>query len=206
MSNVSEPAPRINVGASLIRLLIGMIVGGGAIWLYFTHVQEIRWADAVAIGVSLVCFLAAARLFGESFDANKLGRRMQVEGASTPKEITQARVQCLLWAALGVALIWPVIATANNWPAPAWMYAVTAAFLAIRIGYTMFASRHSDEFTRAYARNTIWWTYFVSQTALIAYACAERMGLVPPATAWDIMVLITLTSVLMPLFVRRPQN
>ncbi|MFT3729764.1 MAG: hypothetical protein QM759_18220 [Terricaulis sp.] len=206
MSNVSKSAPRFKASASLFRLTIGMIVGGVAVWLYMTNVEVVRWADAMAIAVALVCFIAALRLFVESFDANTLGRRLQVEGASTAKEINQVRIQCLLWVVLGIALLWPVVATVNHWPAPAWAYAVTVVFLAIRIGYTMYAARHSDEFTRAYARNTIWWTYFVSQTGLIAYACAERMELVPPATAWDIMVLITMTSVVMPAFVRRSQN
>ncbi|MFZ2030886.1 MAG: hypothetical protein WAU68_11295 [Vitreimonas sp.] len=202
MTQTANP-PRINVGASLVRMTIGAALGGGALYLYMTHAAEIRWADGVAIAVSLICFIAAVRLFGESLDPKKLAVRMEVEGETTPKEANSARVQAVLLIALGVSIVWPVIATLNGWPAPVWAYAVTAIFIVIRVGYTLVMWRTTDEFARQRTRQVAWWTYFVSQTALIAYAGAERLGLTPPLTAWDIMVLTTATSIAVAAFIGR---
>ena len=204
MSNVSEPAPQLNVGASVLRMLIGAVLGGGAIWFYYTNSQVIRWSDGIAIAVALICFIAAARLLGESFDAKKLSVRMDVEGDPTRREVNQVRLQCILLVALGVSIVWPVIATAQNWPAPIVAYAVTAVFIVIRVSYTLLMWRSADEFVRSRVTGISWWTFFISQTALIAYAGAERLGLMPPLTAWDIMVSITGISILVSALAGRP--
>jgi hypothetical protein len=202
MSNTAVP-PRLQVGASILRMLVGAALGGGALWLYWVNADQMRWSDGVAIAVALICFIAAARLFAESFNPKQLARRMEVEDETTPKEANAARLQAVLMAVLGVALIWPVIATLRGWPAPVWAYAVTAGFILIRIAYTMLMWRKTDEFVRQRTKNVAWWTYFVTQTALIAYACGERLGLVSALSAWDIMVLIQAASIATAAFVGR---
>jgi hypothetical protein len=206
MSDVSNPPRPINVGASIVRMLVGAALGGGALWLYATHAQSFRWSDGIAISVALICFIAATRLMSESFDPNKLGARLEVEGASTPKEVNGARIQAILLVALGIAIVWPAIATMQGWPAPVWAYAVTAVFIVIRVAYTLIMWRKLDEFARQRTKNVTWWTYFISQTGLIAYAGAERLGLAPPVTAWDIMVLITATSIATSAFIGRSKT
>lgn len=205
MSNVSNPSPQINVGASIVRMVIGAGLAAGALWFYTSNSQVVRWSDGVAITVALICFIAAVRLFGESFDAKKLGKRLEVEGESTPKEINAARVQCILLVALGVSIVWPVIATARSWPAPVWAYAVTAIFIVIRVSYTLLMWRKADEFTRARITAVAWWTYFITQTGLIAYAGAERLGLIHPMNAWDIAVATTGISIAVSAIVGRPR-
>lgn len=202
MSNTAIPQ-RPDIGPSLVRLLVGAVLGGGALWLYWSYADAIRWSDGVAIAVALICFIAAFRLFTESFDPRKLARRMEVEDDTTPKEANAARLQAVLMAALGVAMVWPVIATLQGWPAPVWAYVVTAGFILIRIIYTLVMWKRTDEFVRQRTKNVAWWTYFLSQTALIAYACGERLGLVSALTAWDIMVLIQAASIATAAFVGR---
>lgn len=201
---MSTAAPqRPEIGASLIRMVVGAALGGGALWLYWLNADHMRWSDGVAIAVALICFLAAVRIFAESLDPKKLAQRMEVEGETTPKETNQARLQALLMVVLGVSILWPVVATMRGWPAPAWAYAVTAVFIVIRIGYTLAMWTKTDEFVRQQTKNVTWWTFFWSQTALIAYAGAERLGLAPAVTAWDVMVLITATSIATAAFVGR---
>lgn len=194
MSTVATPR-RSDIGASLIRMIVGAALGGGALWLYVRNAEEIRWSDGVAIAVALICFIAAVRLFAESFSPKQLAKRLEVEDDTTPKEANAARLQAVLMLVLGVAMVWPVVATLRHWPAPLWAYAVIAIFLVIRIGYTLAMWTKTDEFVRQRTKNVTWWAYFWSQTGLIAYACAERLGLVSALTAWDIMVLITATSI-----------
>lgn len=201
---MSTTAPqRPEIGQSLLRMVIGAALGGGALWLYWTYSHEIRWSDGVAIAVALICFIAAMRLFTESFNPKQLAKRLEVEDDTTPKEASAARLQAVLMLVLGVAMLWPVVATLQHWPAPLWAYAVIAIFIIIRIGYTLAMWTKADEFVRQRTKNVTWWTYFWSQTALIAYACAERLGLVSALTAWDIMVLITATSIATAAFVGR---
>lgn len=189
-----------------LRLLVSLAFGAAVAWLYVSHAQSFSISDGIAFAVATICVLSASRLFVESMNAKALGQRMQVEGAGTPKEINGARLQALLLLALGIALVWPPLATLYHWPAPVWAYALTAAFILVRIGYTLTMFARGDEFLRQRVKNATWWTYFWGQTALLAYASAQRMGLAPPITAWDIVVWFVALSILMPLFIGRAKT
>lgn len=204
MSVTAEPKYRPPIGTQLMRMLIGALIGAAACYLYFSYMREFRWADGVALGLAIVCFIAAVRIFLHARDKKLMGQLMrevsQIEGDSTPREMSQARLQALVLAALGVSLLWPPLATAQNWPAPWWSYSVIVATLAVKLWYTAHVFRVADEFTRQQIRDAAWRASFVSQTLLLAYAGAERLGLVQPVNAWDILVVMTGISILVPAF------
>ena len=201
MSAVAEPnkpKPKRSPWSVIIEMVIGATLAGAVVWAYYSHAMVVRWADGIALGCTLVCFIAATRIFTRSLDAKALGEMMAVEGASTPRETGQARLQALLLLALGVTIAWPPIATYEHWPAPAWSYLVIVAFLAARIFYTNHVFQKGDEFVRQRIRDAAWRTYFVGQSLLMAYAGGERLGLFPPMNAWDVLVALTLLSIVMP--------
>jgi len=200
MSSVNPELPRPSVAPMLLRLVMMTAAGAGVFYVLLTYGERMRWSDQIAIVVGFMCMASAVRILLQSLDRKALARRMQVEGESTPKEVAGARLQALLILALGVVVVWPPLAVQMGWPAPVWTYAVVAAFLVIRIAYTIYAFRRTDEFTRQRVRHVAWWTYFVGQTALVAYACAERLGLAPSVTAWDILVLVVGLSIVMSAF------
>ena len=191
--SVNSELPR-PTASMLTRLVFVAAAGAGVMYVLLTYGAELRWSDQVAVIVAFMCLASGARIMFESFNSRALGQRLQVEGDSTPKEAAQARLLALLQMALGGVMIWPPLAARLGWPAPPWTYAIVAGFLAIRIAYTIYMFRRTDEFTRQRVRHATWWTYFIGQTALLAYACAERLGLAPAATAWDILVLLVALS------------
>ncbi len=144
-----------------------------------------------------MCGAGAARLLAESFDPAALGKRMGVEGAGAAKETGQVRLQAMLMAVLGLTLAWPPLATLAGYPTPTWSYAVIGALVAIRLAYTHYMFQRGDAFLRQRVRNGAWArAYFIGQTGLLAYAGGERLGLIPPITAWDVLTLTMALSVL----------
>jgi hypothetical protein len=202
----TERNPQGNLAASLLRLAIGMIVGGGAMWFYWQNAHTLRWADGVALALALICILAALRLTAESFNPAVLAKRMDVEGETTPHEAREVRLQALMMGLLGVVIFYPPLATLNGWPAPVWTYLVIAAFVAVKLWYNWRMFKKGDEFFRARVRDGAFVTYLVGQTALLAYAGGERLGLLTPLTAWDIFVVFTALTILTPLFTMRAKT
>ncbi|MBS0385570.1 MAG: hypothetical protein JSS00_09505 [Proteobacteria bacterium] len=198
--------PRGNNAVMITRVFIVIALLGAALFLgaYGTHLA--RWSDAVAIVVALMCAASALRLAAESFYPDALGARIGVEGPSTAREVRQVRLQAMLLVALAIALVWPVTATWLHWPAPAWAYVVTAAFILVRITYTWVVFARADEFSRQRTRQMGWWIFFAGQTALLAYASAERLGLAPTLTAWDILVLMQFLSIMMAAFLGKART
>jgi hypothetical protein len=199
MSVNSEPRP--SATPVLMRVVVLSIAAAGLIYALLTYGGALSWADQTAFLVAFMCVASAVRLMLESFNRRSLGALMRVEDAATSKEVAQARLQAVLLLALGGVIVWPPIAALMAWPAPLWTYGVVVAFLAVRIVYTIYVFRRGDEFARQRVRHVTWWTYFAGQTALLAYAAAERLGLAPTVTAWDILVLLVGLSIVMSAFV-----
>jgi hypothetical protein len=198
--SVQSETPRENGIVPLVRAIMVVLLLGvaGLIAVYGTRFP--RWSDLIAIVVACMCAAGAARLMAESFDPVALGKRMCVEGPGTAKEAAQVRLQALLMFVLGLTLAWPPLATLAGYPAPIWSYAVIAAFVVIRLVYTHYMFERGDEFLRQRVRNSTWRSYFIGQTALLAYAGGERLGLVPPLTAWDVLTLTMALSIVVTAF------
>lgn len=191
--------------ASSIWITLGRMIGGGLLgaamcWLYFTYARELRWSDIVALGIALMCMIGAVRLFGDSFNRRQLGKMMSVEGEASDQEAQQVRLQALIMGVLGVSLFWPPLATLNGAPAPAWTYAVVVASLIANVWFTWRVYQRGDEYARQRMLDVTFRASLAGQALLIAYAGAERLGLVAPATAWEVLVAITAVSIVAPLF------
>jgi hypothetical protein len=194
-----EPAPvRPRSAGRLTGFGVMLALGLGAAFYVGSHKVALGWADAVALGLSLICIGAAVRLGIDSLDPATLGRRMEVEGDSTEKEARQARLQAVLLFALGVVLVLPPAAGVLGLGVPWIVYAAILVFVAVRIVYTRHVLRSGDEFVRQRIQRVQSVAFMVVQTGLLLYAGAERLGLAPRASAWEILVLVTLTVVLLP--------
>lgn len=192
--------PRSPLWKTLLRMIGGMVIGAAAVWFYFSFARELRWSDLLALTIALVCGIGAVRLFLDSFNRRALGAMMEVEGESSDEETTQARGHAAMMAVLGVMLMWPPLATLSGAPAPLWTYAIVAASLIANLWFTFRVFEGGDEYARQRILQATWRASLAGQTLLIAYAGAERLGLVPPLTAWDVLVVFTAVSMLAPLF------
>lgn len=192
--------PRSPLWASLLRMLVGAAIGAAAVWLYFSFARDLRWSDMIALMLALVCGIGAVRLFLDSLNRRALGRMLQVEGESSDEETAQARWHAAMMGVLGLMLIWPPVATLAGAPAPLWTYLVVAAALIANLWFTWRVFEGSDEYARQRMLEATWRASLAGQALLIAYAGAERLGLVPALTAWDVLVVFTAVSMLTPLF------
>lgn len=192
--------PRSPLWVSLLRMMVGAVIGGAAVWLYFSFARDLRWSDMVALTIAVVCLIGAVRLFLDSLNRRALGRMLQVEGESSAEETAQARWHAAMMGVLGVMFVWPPLATLTGAPAPLWSYAVIAAALIANLWFTFRVFDGSDEYARQRMLQATWRASLAGQALLIAYAGAERLGLVPPLTAWDVLVVLTAVSMLTPLF------
>ncbi len=191
---------------TIARMLGGAAIGGAAAWGYITHATELRVADVVALVLALVCMIGAVRLWGDSFNRAALAKMISVEGETSDEETHSIRLQAAMMALLGIGLIWPPLATFAGFPAPWWAYAVVIVSLAANMWFTIRIMGRSDEYVRHRLMEMTFRASMVGQVLLIAYAGAERLGLAPAATAWDVLVMFTTVSLLTPLFSMPKKN
>lgn len=192
--------PRSPLYLTLLRMIAGAAIGAVVAWGYFSFARELRWSDILALVLAMVCVIGGVRLFLDSLNRRALGRMLEVEGESSPEETTQARWHAAMMGVLGLMLIWPPLATLSGAPAPLWTYIVVAASLIANLWFTWRVFEGSDEYARQRMLQATWRASLAGQALLIAYAGAERLGLVPPLTAWDVLVVFTAISMLTPLF------
>lgn len=200
MTDTHPAARKFDLGKVTVQVFGGMLAGAAASYLFLGHVENLRIADGVALIVALVCVIAALRLFAESFNPAKVGARLEVEGEGTPKEAAAVRVQALLLIVTALGLIWPPIGAVIGAPTPLWTYAIVAACALVSVGYTVRFFRVADEFQLERTKTAGWWTYFIGYMALLVYASAERLGLAPALTSWDVVVGLSALALLAPLF------
>jgi hypothetical protein len=188
---------------TITMLVYYAALSGGVFWLYWSgRVHVTRWADVAALMVGMICVLAAGRLLYESFDLRLLGERIEVEGEGTPREAAKVRVTALFVFLLGVFLALPNVAFGLGWP-PGLVYAAMAVFVAGRTVYALRQLRTADEFIRRRMLEGSLWTLLLTTTGLLLYGGAERLGLVPVATSWDVLVVVMGIAVLTPSFLVR---
>jgi hypothetical protein len=208
MTTAPAPDPRLAAARRtrmIVMLIYYVVLCAGAYWLWHGHVYITRWVDDAALGVALVCVLAAGRLLYESFNRRLLGDRLQVEGESTPREAALARVQAGMIFFLGVVLVLPNVAFGLGW-SPALAYAAIVVFVIVRSIYTLWVWKTADEFLRRRMTEATWWTMLLTTTGLLLYGGAERLDLVQVATSWDVLVVVMGIAIVTPSFlVRKPK-
>ena len=198
----TPPDPRLTA-ARRLRLIVMLIywaaVSAGVIWLWRGHVYITRWADDAALGVALVCVLAAGRMLFESFNLRLLGDRLQVEGEGTPQEAAKMRIQALVIFATGLVLVLPNVTFGLGWSREV-SYGAIVVFVIARTAYGLRNLRTADEFVRRRMAEANLWTLFLTTTALFLYGGAERLGLAPVATSWDVLVIVLGLALVVPSF------
>jgi hypothetical protein len=201
-SDLQPPVANRRLIQSLSRALAGAVVGAGAALLLLTRLPDLLWADVLVLISALVCVISAVVLFFASFDRKALSRTLKVEGDPTPDEIRGARLQAGLLALTGLLIVAPIAAEAfagvggAGPSAPAPLYAALLLVFALQSIGNWTLWRSGDEMVRRLILESGGLTFWVLQAALFLYAAAERLGLVPSATAWD-MFAVTMATYLL---------
>ena len=149
----------------------------------------IRWSDALAALVAASLLVAAIFVLVISYNPKKLGDLYKLEGPASADEAAQARAQSLVIAFSGVLLLLPLIFSLTGVPAVAGAVAIVL-LLVVHTVMNVKVYRQADELMRRTVIESSAISFFLGQGLLFLWAAAERLGVVPPITAWDIYAVL----------------
>lgn len=150
---------------------------------------NLRWSDAVAAVAAISLVIGAAAVLMVSLDPARLGRMYKLEGPASAEETAQARLQSVVMGLSGVILLLPVIFELAGL-ASVVALTIVVLLLALHTALNLKVYREIDELWRRAVMEAGTITFFVGQVALFLWAAAERLGVVPPITAWDVYAVL----------------
>ena len=150
---------------------------------------NLRWSDAVAAVAAVSLVIGAAAVLMVSLDPARLGRMYKLEGPASAEETAQARLQSVVMGLSGVILLLPVIFELAGLT-PVIALTIVVLLLALHTVLNLKVYREIDELWRRAVMEAGTITFFVGQVALFLWAAAERLGVVPPITAWDVYAVL----------------
>lgn len=148
-----------------------------------------RWADVLAVGIAFFLLSGSIFVLVLSADARRLGRLYKLEGPASTKETAQARLQAVVMVFSGVLLLLPMIFSLAGL-SPLFGVAVIVVLLILHTVMNVRVYRQADELLRRTMMEAATIAFFLGQGVLFVWAAAERMGAVPPITAWDIYAVL----------------
>lgn len=150
----------------------------------------LRRADIVAGGVAALLLVACLGTGITSFDRRALGRALKLEGPAGDDEVLNVRLQSLILGLSGVTMVLPMILSGLvGLPVTASLAAV-GLLLAVHTALNLRLFRSVDELFRRVVIEAGALTFWLGQGLLFLWAAAERLGVAPPLTAWDIYVVL----------------
>lgn len=187
----------------LIQAAAGLVVGGGAGFLIGRLLKQVdidpgalTWSDQVAGLLAAMLLSTGLVLIVGSFNAKMAARMIDPSGerAARPAQIVFFRQQAYVLALAGVMLAIPVVAGVFWRPlSPELGAALMAGLVAMFLLQTYFnitVWTRADEMLRNMVGESGAVCFWVLQGALFLWAAAEKLGLAPALTAWDMMTVL----------------
>ncbi|MBI1407537.1 MAG: hypothetical protein GC145_15605 [Caulobacter sp.] len=199
-SAASNPGP----GARrLILAGLGLVFGGGLGYAVGRLIKSgvlsadgLGWSDIAAAAIA-VCLLAMGVVIGAaSFSRVAAGRMIDARSGrpATPAQQSFYRQQAIVLALAGIMMAAPVatVAVFGKVPEPLGsivMLGVIAVFL-VQTAFNLTVWRRGDEMMRQVISETGAVCFWILQGLLFLWAAAEKLGLAPALSAWDIMTIL----------------
>lgn len=187
----------------LLQGLAGLLVGGGLGFLIGRLIKagdidpdRLAWSDELA-GLLAVILMAVGLFVAVSSLSRRATGRMidpDADRAATPAQTSFFRQQALVMILAGAMLAAPVVAAVAFDPLPtpiatAVMMGIIAAFL-IQTAYNLLVWRRSDELLRRITSESAAASFWILQGALFLWAAAEKLGLAPALSTWDMVTVL----------------
>ena len=157
------------------------VLGYGVGWLLADYVPHatfeelgLRWSDYAALVVALMLIV------GGVFSLV----------AASEIEVRDMRLQSAVVILSGMMLAAPPLAIASGNLAPGPTYAALMAVFILHSLMNLNLWRRGDEMIRRVILEAGAVAFWIGQAVLFAWAAAERLGLAPPVTAWDILAVL----------------
>nr|WP_314122235.1 hypothetical protein [uncultured Brevundimonas sp.] len=151
--------------------------------------KAIHWSDGLALLVGFALVAGSLWALYVSLDAKRLGWMYSLEGDASPEETRLARVQAAVMGFSGVILTLPIVFSLAG-VSPALGIVAIGLLLVLHTVMNVRVYRQADELLRRAVMETAAVTFFAGQLVLFMWAAAERLGGVPPITAWDIYAVL----------------
>lgn len=202
---------------TLVRLLLGGVglVAGAGFGALLAKLDadkillraDLSWSDSAALWIGMALAVMGLVMLVISFNRKATGRIIDPNGviAASPSQITFQREQAIVSLLAGLMLMTPVVIAAIMQPVPKAfgliaIIGLLAVFL-LQTALNLSVWRRADELMRrmiAEAGATCFW---ILQAALFLWAAAEKLGVAPPLSAWDMTtvlmgVYLTVSSIL----------
>lgn len=201
MTDASSPRPggtrrwiRLLI-AAVLAAPVGYVVGMGLARVFpdagplEALIGGLRWSDAVAAVLALVMTISAAVVFIFSLNPVRAARLLVLPEAATPDEIGLLRCQGVICLLSAVVLVLPLALPAGGL-SPIIALGLIVALLALHTVLNLGFYRDSDEMLRAVTTEAAMKTFWIGQGVLFLWAAAERLGVAPVLTAWDVYVVL----------------
>ncbi len=199
MTDASSPRPARRWARFLISVAIAGPVGYGVGVLLAKVfpdagpleglIGSLRWSDVVAAILALVMAISAAVVFIFSLNPVRAARLLVLPEAATPDEIGLLRRQGVICLLSAVVLVLPLALPAGG-VSPVIALGLIVALLALHTVLNLGFYRDSDEMLRAVTTEAAMKTFWIGQGVLFLWAAAERLGVAPVLTAWDVYVVL----------------
>ncbi len=173
-------------------MFAGLAILGGAFGYVAAHfadleAQAVTWDDSLAFAVS----------FGLLMIGVLSGVTMIVRPSAIPPGC--GLLQIVVFVLAGLMFLAPMVAPAAI--PPVWVFAGIVAAFALQTVANVVVWRRADEMMRRLMTDTSTIAFWGLQSAFFLYACAERLALIAPVSAWgmaSILMVVYLISSIVP--------
>lgn len=177
----------VRVGA---LALLGAGLGAGLGYSGVELAPSLDLPDVVACAVAAGLFLAGGFAVLVSFNRRTLSAASMLDGEAQDCEIRAARRQGAVVILAGALMALPVVAAETRLIGGSVAYAAVLLIFGLQSVLNWSVWKRGDEMTRRMISEAGALSFWVMQGGLFLYAAAERLGLTPAATAWQITVVM----------------
>lgn len=171
-----------------VLALVGAAVGAGLGYAGVRAAPDLSAADLFACTVALGLLFVGGTTLVISANRRALAAASNLDGEAQACEVRAARRQSLVVILAGLLLIWPVATAETGWISGPVSFAALVVVFGLQSVLNWSVWKRGDELTRRVITEAGALSFWIMQGLLFLYAAAERLALVPPATAWQTVV------------------
>ncbi len=157
--------------------------------LALPELPNLRWSDLLALYVAFSLVAGGAYAIIVSFNRAALGKMLKLDEPATPSEVRLVRLSGALLFLTAVIMLMPPLFSLIGTDPMASLVAV-AGLLGLNTVLNLRIWKNADELLRKTTMEASVVTFWGGQIALFGWAAAERAGVAPTLTAWDIYVVL----------------
>ncbi|MFN4296544.1 MAG: hypothetical protein ACK4FB_06840 [Brevundimonas sp.] len=175
--------------------LAGGLFGYGSAWLVIQYSglpspDSVRWSDLGAMLVALMLVAGGLSVLAASRSGRALAAATAADAPAGPAEMRDMRLQGAVLILSGLLLAAPLVAVLSGNAAPVLTLVAIGVVFVLHTAMNLSLWRRGDEMVRRVVLEAGGMAFWIGQAALFGWAVAERLGVAPPLTAWDILVVV----------------